>query len=186
MTLRLKLGLGACLAIATMLPTTSSAQVAAITLEQAHAELEGARALLVGIREPEERATGIVAGTQLLRMRQLARRLAELPRDRPVLLICNTENGSRATRDALRERGYINLRYVSGGMGERGHRGWPLVPRRWSRLTHDRCRALEGPVSHRIAAPLRVDPYSTLDIALCASEMRLPEKPDHADLSTTL
>jgi rhodanese-related sulfurtransferase len=128
MRLRLKLALGACLAIATMLPTASSAQAPAVTLEQARAEHEGARALLVDIREPEEHATGVVAGAQLLPMRQLGRRLAELPRDRPVLLICNTQNRSRATYDALRERGYTNLRYVSGGMSEWGRRGWPLVP----------------------------------------------------------
>ena len=35
--------------------------------------------------------------------------LAELPKDRPVLLICNTQNRSRATYDALRQRGYTNL-----------------------------------------------------------------------------
>lgn len=111
-----------------MLPTASSAQAPAVTLEQARAEHEGARALLVDIREPEEHATGVVAGAQLLPMRQLGRRLAELPRDRPVLLICNTQNRSRATYDALRERGYTNLRYVSGGMSEWSRRGWPLVP----------------------------------------------------------
>ncbi|WP_394787280.1 rhodanese-like domain-containing protein [Rhodoferax sp.] len=47
--------------------------------------------------------------------------------DRPVLLICNTQNRSRATYDALRERGYTNLRYASGGMSEWVRRGWPLV-----------------------------------------------------------
>jgi rhodanese-related sulfurtransferase len=60
-------------------------------------------------------------------MRQLSARLAELPRDRPVLLICNTQNRSRATFDALRERGWTNLRYVNGGMSEWNRRGWKTV-----------------------------------------------------------
>jgi rhodanese-related sulfurtransferase len=123
----LKLAFTASLAISTMLPTISSAQVAAVPLEQARAEHEGARALLVDIRESEEHATGVVTGAQLLPMSQLSRRLTELPRDRPVLLICNTQNRSRATYDALRERGYTNLRYVSGGMSEWNRRGWKTV-----------------------------------------------------------
>jgi rhodanese-related sulfurtransferase len=60
-------------------------------------------------------------------MSQLSRRLTELPKDRPVLLICNTQNRSRATFDALRQRGYTNLQYVQGGMSEWGRRRWPMV-----------------------------------------------------------
>jgi rhodanese-related sulfurtransferase len=51
-------------------------------------------------------------------MSQLSRRLTELPKDRPVLLICNTQNRSRATFDALRQQGYTNLQFVQGGMSE--------------------------------------------------------------------
>ena len=44
-----------------------------------------------------------------------------------MLLICNTQNRSRATYDALRQRGYTNLQYVVGGMSEWTRRNWPLV-----------------------------------------------------------
>lgn len=98
-----------------------------VDLAEARALHEGGGALLVDIREPNEHATGVVAGAQLLPMRQLGARLAELPRDRPVLLICNTQNRSRAMLKALRERGYTNLRYVHGGMSEWVKRGWPTV-----------------------------------------------------------
>ena len=62
-------------------------------------------------------------------MRQLGARLAEIPSaaDKPVLLICNTQNRSSATLSGLRERGYKNLRFVQGGMSEWNRRGWPLV-----------------------------------------------------------
>ena len=60
-------------------------------------------------------------------MSQLPSRLAELPKDRPVLLICNTQNRSRATFDALRQRGYTNLQFVQGGMSEWARRRWPMV-----------------------------------------------------------
>lgn len=103
------------------------AQSEVVDLAQARAEHQSGAAVLVDIREPSEHATGVADGAQLLPMRQLANRLSELPRDRPVLLICNTQNRSRATLQALRERGYTNLRYVHGGMSEWVKRGWPTV-----------------------------------------------------------
>ena len=49
-------------------------------------------------------------------MRQIGARLAELATDttQPVLSICNTQNRSRATAAALRERGYTQVRFVEG------------------------------------------------------------------------
>ena len=116
----------ATLVMTTLLHAPSSAQGAAVSLDQARAEFERGQALLVDIREPDEHATGVAAGAKLLPMGQLLSRAAELPRDRPVLLICNTQNRSRATYDALRERGYTNVRYVNGGMSEWARRGWPI------------------------------------------------------------
>jgi rhodanese-related sulfurtransferase len=101
-----------------------------VGLEAARAEFEAGRAVLIDIREPNEHATGVAAGARLLPMRQLAGRLDEIPTDpsQPVLLICNTQNRSRATLQALRERGgYEHVRYVEGGMSEWARRGWPMV-----------------------------------------------------------
>lgn len=100
-----------------------------VSLETARAEFEAGRAVLIDIREPAEHATGVADGAQLLPMRQLGARLGEIPQDpaMPVLLICNTQNRSKATLKALRERGYGHVRYVSGGMSEWARRGWPMV-----------------------------------------------------------
>lgn len=100
-----------------------------VSLEAARAEHEAGRAVLIDIREPEEHATGVAAGALLLPMRQLSRRLHEIPTDpdKPVLLICNTQNRSSATLRALRERGYAHVRFVNGGMSEWARRGWPMV-----------------------------------------------------------
>jgi rhodanese-related sulfurtransferase len=101
-----------------------------VDLATARAEHEAGRVLLVDIREPAEHATGVAAGAALLPMRELRRRLAEIPTDasRPVLLICQTQNRSRATLKALREGGgYAHVRYVDGGMSEWARRGWPMV-----------------------------------------------------------
>ena len=101
----------------------------AVSVEFARAEHEAGRALLIDIREPDEHATGVAAGAKLLPMRQLAARVGEIPTDpnRPVLLICRTQNRSSATLRALQERGYAHVRYVDGGMSEWARRGWPMV-----------------------------------------------------------
>lgn len=101
----------------------------AVPLEAARDALNQGSAVVIDIREPAEHATGVAPGARLLPMRQLSTRLAEIPVDpaRPVLLICNTQNRSKATLRALRERGYGHVRYVEGGMSEWARRGWPLI-----------------------------------------------------------
>lgn len=100
-----------------------------VSLDEARRAHEAGEALLIDIREPSEHALGVAAGAQLLPMSQLARRVAEIPRqaDKPVLLICNTQNRSAATLRALRQHGYAHVRYVHGGMAEWVRRGWPVV-----------------------------------------------------------
>jgi rhodanese-related sulfurtransferase len=100
-----------------------------VTLDEARAALDTGSAMLVDLREPDEHADGVAPGAHLLPMRQLASRLGEIPSDasQPVLLICATQGRSRAVAQALRDRGYVNVRYVGGGMDGWARRGWPLV-----------------------------------------------------------
>lgn len=114
---------------ATMSHTAWAQGGPAVSLEAARAAFEAGKVTLIDIREPEEHATGVAAGALLLPMRQLAARLNDIPKDssRPVLLICNTQNRSRAVQQALKERGYHHVQYVNGGMSEWARRGWPMV-----------------------------------------------------------
>lgn len=100
-----------------------------VTLEQARAEHEAGKALMIDIREPQEHATGVAQGVVLLPTSQVAQRIAEIPQqaDQPVLLICHTQSRSRAVTQALQEKGFTNIRYVRGGMNEWAKRGWPMV-----------------------------------------------------------
>jgi len=100
-----------------------------VTLEQARAEHEAGRVLMIDIREPKEHATGVAQGVRLMPMSQVAQRVSEIPKqaDQPVLLICNTQNRSRAVTQALQEQGFTNIRYVQGGMSAWAQRGWPMV-----------------------------------------------------------
>ena len=119
----------AAVACASWTPTAWAQGAPAVSLEAARAAFEAGQATLIDIREPDEHATGVAAGAQLLPMRQLAARLDEIPKQpgRPVLLICNTQNRSRAVQQALKARGYHHVQYVNGGMSEWARRGWPMV-----------------------------------------------------------
>ena len=100
-----------------------------VSLEQARAEHEAGKVMLVDIREPREHKTGVAAGAVLLPMSELGEKIGQLPQspDQPVLLICNTQNRSKATLLKLKQQGYTNIRYVDGGMSQWAAKGWPMV-----------------------------------------------------------
>ena len=120
----------AVLCLTTLTACTDSDALEKVSLEQARIEHEGGKALLIDIRERREHLTGVAQGAMLLPMSELAQRQSLIPKnpDQPVLLICNTQNRSKATWDALKKQGYQNVRYVEGGMSQWAAKGWPLVP----------------------------------------------------------
>ena len=108
---------------------SSEASLPSVSLDQARAEHESGKALMIDIREAKEHATGVAQGVVLLPMSQVAQRISEIPKQahQSVLLICNTQNRSRAVTEALQEQGFTNIRYVNGGMSEWAKRDWPMV-----------------------------------------------------------
>jgi hydroxyacylglutathione hydrolase len=71
--------------------------------------------VLLDVREPEEFARGHLPGAVNLPQADIATRLGEIPRDRPVMTIC--QSGSRSLRSAqfLRQQGFQNVASVVGG-----------------------------------------------------------------------
>jgi glyoxylase-like metal-dependent hydrolase (beta-lactamase superfamily II)/rhodanese-related sulfurtransferase len=92
---------------------TSSPRVREVSLD----ELRNppANATVVDVREPAEFAGGHVPGAVNLPQADLATRLDEIPRDRPVYVIC--QGGFRSLRAAqfLRQRGISDVFSVKGG-----------------------------------------------------------------------
>lgn len=72
-------------------------------------------AILLDVREPEEYRTGHIPGARNLPQADLASRLDELPRDRPLLVVCQV--GMRSLRSAqfLRQAGFSRVMSVAGG-----------------------------------------------------------------------
>jgi rhodanese-related sulfurtransferase len=108
---------------------TSGNEADKVSLQQARAEHEAGRVLLIDIRETREHQTGVAQGAVLLPMSQLPQKQSLIPKnpDQPVLLICNTQNRSKASLAKLKAQGYQNIRYVEGGMSEWASKGWPMV-----------------------------------------------------------
>ena len=92
---------------------TTAPPVSEIGLEEL--ESRDPDALVLDVREPVEYAAGHVPGAINLPQADLADRLDELPRDRPLLLICQA--GYRAVRAAqfLTQVGYTRVASVAGG-----------------------------------------------------------------------
>ena len=95
-------------------------------------------ALLLDVREPEEFARGHVAHAINIPQAELATRLNEVPRDRPILTIC--QSGSRSVRSAqfLRQQGFQQVASVAGGTRAWRDEGRPVA------------------VSENVAGPLRI------------------------------
>lgn len=76
-------------------------------------------AVVVDVREPNEYATGHIRSSRNIPVGQIANRAAELPADKPVILLC--ASGARAQRAAatLRKEGRQQVFCLEGGVS-----GW--------------------------------------------------------------
>ncbi len=63
-------------------------------------------ATLLDVRTPPEFAGGAIAGAINVPLSQLANRLAEVPKDKPVVVYCRSGARSRAAAGLLRSSGY--------------------------------------------------------------------------------
>jgi rhodanese-related sulfurtransferase len=82
----------------------------------AAAQLLRAGALLLDVREPFEVDICAVAGSRAIPLRQIPESLPELPRDRPILVICHHGPRSRRVTQFLRANGFPQATNVAGGI----------------------------------------------------------------------
>ncbi len=109
--------IGATAVRASGLPVAELPQVTAPDLGR---RLGAERDLVVlDVREPFEWEEGHIAGAMHIPMRQVAARLAEIPRDRPIALICRGGPRSSTVGSLLLTQGFTRLLNVWGGVG-----GW--------------------------------------------------------------
>jgi len=95
-----------------------------VTVQDLRAALaEGA--LVIDVREPDEFAAGRVPGARLVPMATVPQVLADLPRDRPVYVICAVGARSAYAAQFLSQQG-VDARTVDGGTAEWAAAGLPL------------------------------------------------------------
>lgn len=91
------------------------ARVAEATPAEAHERVTNGDGILVDVRDPHEWRAGHAVGARHIPLADLPQRLAELPRERPVYLICASGGRSRAAAEMLHNAGFVCPVNVNGG-----------------------------------------------------------------------
>lgn len=88
-----------------------------ITTSELRSLLAGAfHGLLIDVREPAEHAAASIKGSTLIPLGTLADRLAELPKDRDIYVLCKMGGRSAKAASLLLESGFTRVKNVSGGI----------------------------------------------------------------------
>lgn len=89
-------------------------------------DLQKAGAFMLDVREPSEWAAGHIDGATLVPLGSLAKELAKVPNDRPVVVVCRSGNRSAQGRDILLGAGYPAVTSMAGGMNAWANTGNPI------------------------------------------------------------
>jgi rhodanese-related sulfurtransferase len=84
-------------------------------------------AFLLDVRTPQERAQGYIPGSVLIPIDTVERRLAEIPKNRPILVYCAVGSRSRAVAQALAGKGYANVYNMRDGIFGWQRSGFPVT-----------------------------------------------------------
>jgi phage shock protein E len=82
--------------------------------------------VMLDVREPSEYQAGHIPGIKLLPMGEVANRLSEIPKDKPVIVTCHSGNRSGQVAKYLRDQGYTNIHNMSGGIAAWEAAGYPV------------------------------------------------------------
>lgn len=81
---------------------------------------------LLDVRTPREYAAGRIPGSVLIPMNQVPSRLAEIPKDKRVVVVCASGARSAAVADYLQRNGYPDAVNYSGGVFDWARKGLPV------------------------------------------------------------
>jgi rhodanese-related sulfurtransferase len=105
--------------------------VDALTPEQLSEKLKKTPAayVLLDVREPDERATAHIEPSLHIPMSAVSSRLAELPRDTPIVVYCHHGGRSAMVAGFLEGEGFEGVVNLTGGIDRWSARVDPNVPR---------------------------------------------------------
>lgn len=112
------LAIGSGVALLFPLLNRSAAGSTLLTVTEAVMLMSRKQVVVLDVRDPEEFKQGHLQGARNIPLSQLATRVAELEKfkDKPVLLVCERGNRTRAAVKVLREKQFSALHQLKGGM----------------------------------------------------------------------
>jgi rhodanese-related sulfurtransferase len=116
-------------------PGAAASSIGASTIKALPTEVSAADALVLreagafvlDVRQPDEWAAGHIPDATLIPLGQLASRIAEVPKDRQVVVVCRSGNRSAQGRDILLDAGYPSVTSMAGGMNDWSAKGYPTT-----------------------------------------------------------
>jgi rhodanese-related sulfurtransferase len=117
------------LAFALLLPLPALAtEIALIKPETVHARLQSkdAKPLIVDVREPHEFEAGHIDGALLAPLAAVKEKLAGVPKDREIVLVCRSGRRSGKAWETLTAAGFTKLWNMQGGMLAWEKLGYPV------------------------------------------------------------
>ncbi len=112
-----------------LLPVYANAAVARNLSSQEAYALVGQRGdlFLLDVRTPGEYQQARLDGARLIPIDQFVKRLAEVPKDRPVLVYCAVGSRSAQVVNYLARQGYPEIYNLSGGIYAWAQKGLPVL-----------------------------------------------------------
>lgn len=101
---------------------------APVTVDEVHQrqQQKDASLYVIDVRAPEEYAAGHVPGAINIPHDQVASRLAEVPKDKDVVLYCRSGRRSALAGEVLAGNGYTRLQLMQGDMPGWTAKGWSV------------------------------------------------------------
>ncbi len=100
---------------------------AVISVDEAYSMYQDG-AFVLDVRTVEEWNDFHAPNTTLIPLDELASRVDEVPRDRPIVVVCRSGNRSQQGRDILLQAGFPRVTSMTGGLNEWRERGYPVEP----------------------------------------------------------
>ena len=113
----------------TAAPAAQAAARPALPAEVSVAEAATKRdagAFILDVRTPEEWNEFHVPGSTLIPITELPNRVAEVPKDKEVVVVCRSGNRSATGRDVLLKAGYPQVTSLAGGLTAWRNAGKPV------------------------------------------------------------
>ena len=98
-----------------------------VSVDEAHSMVQNG-AFMLDVRTVDEWNEFHAPNSTLIPLDELAARVNELPRDKPIVVVCRSGNRSQEGRDILLAAGFPRVTSMDGGLNAWRASGYPIEP----------------------------------------------------------